>query len=76
MTGRIRVVWNERRYGFIKRLDNLKDVFVHFDNVELTSPPLEANSLVEFDVIKRPDPDDRVHAINVRVILPTTGGAS
>jgi len=77
MVGKVLVFWPHKHFGFLKEAATLQEIFFHHDNIAPACPLPEKDSLVSFDLGKRPD--GRQHAINVRV-LPTgqliPGGAA
>jgi cold shock CspA family protein len=74
MTGKVLVFWPYKHFGFIKEQSTLQEIFFHTDNLVPGSPLPEKDSLVSYEIGKRAD--GRTHAINLRVLPSSQGGAS
>jgi CspA family cold shock protein len=65
LTGRVQRYFKPRRYGWLRRDDGFRDLFVHILNVE---PPIDLleGQRVTFEVAADPREPNRIRAVNVR----------
>lgn len=72
ITGKVQWFKAGPGFGFIKRDDGQKDVFVHFSQIEMGRPGiykcLYENQRVQFEIRDSSVKQGKVEAVNVRVV--------